>query len=68
MRRNRHYKGKTADGKKTKKIIVGASAVPHAEILEAAKPLLAKKGIDLEVKVFQDYVFTKRCIKGKKRN
>ena len=33
-----------------KKLVVGASNVPHAEILEKAKPLLEKKGIELEVK------------------
>ena len=29
----------------TKTLKVGATAVPHAEILEAAKPLLEKEGI-----------------------
>jgi ABC-type metal ion transport system, periplasmic component/surface antigen len=38
------------------KLVVGATAKPHAEILEVVKPLLAKEGIDLEVKVFTDYV------------
>ena len=38
------------------KIVVGATAVPHAEILEVAKPLLAKENVDLEIKVFTDYV------------
>ena len=38
------------------KLVVGASATPHAEILEAAKPILAEKGIDLEIVVFDDYV------------
>ena len=38
------------------KLVVGASSTPHAEILEAAKPLLADKGIDLEIVVFDDYV------------
>jgi len=37
-------------------LIVGASNVPHAEILEQAKPVLAKQGIDLEIKPFQDYI------------
>lgn len=37
-------------------ITVAATAVPHAEILEAAKPLLAAKGYDLQVTVFDDYV------------
>jgi len=38
------------------KITVAATAVPHAEILEFVKPLLAKQGVTLEVKVFTDYV------------
>lgn len=37
-------------------IKVAATAVPHAEILEAAAPILAKKGWTLEVTVFSDYV------------
>jgi D-methionine transport system substrate-binding protein len=37
-------------------LIVAATAVPHAEILKQAKPLLAKEGVDLQVKVFADYV------------
>jgi len=37
-------------------LTVGASNVPHAEILEQAKPILAKQGIDLEIKPFQDYI------------
>ena len=39
-----------------KKIVVGASPTPHAEILEVAKEILAKKGYDLEIKEFTDYV------------
>ena len=38
-----------------KKIVVGATAVPHAEILEHIKPLLEKQGYELEVKTFDDY-------------
>jgi D-methionine transport system substrate-binding protein len=38
------------------KLKVGASPAPHAEILEAAKPLLAEKGIELEIVEFDDYV------------
>lgn len=40
----------------SKVIKVAASATPHAEILEEAKPLLGKEGYDLEVTVFDDYV------------
>lgn len=38
------------------KIVVGATPVPHAEILEIVKSELAKKGFELEIKVFNDYV------------
>ena len=40
----------------SKVIKVAASATPHAEILEEAKPLLEAEGWDLEVTVFDDYV------------
>jgi D-methionine transport system substrate-binding protein len=48
-----------------KKLVVGASAVPHAEVLEAAKPLLKEKGIDLEIQVFQDYILPNVALKDK---
>ena len=35
---------------------VGATAVPHAEILEQIKPELAKEGVDLQIIEFNDYV------------
>lgn len=38
------------------KIVVGASPTPHAEILEQIKPMLAKQGVDLEIRVFTDYI------------
>ena len=37
-------------------ISVAATAVPHAEILEFVKPALAKQGVELQIKVFTDYV------------
>jgi len=37
-------------------LIVAATAVPHAEILKEVKPILAKEGVDLQIKVFADYV------------
>ncbi len=39
----------------TKVLKVGATTVPHAEILEEAKPLLKEKGIDLQIEEFSDY-------------
>src|SRR5690625_1572873 len=37
-------------------LVVGASNVPHAEILEEAAPLLEEQGIELVIETFQDYV------------
>lgn len=37
-------------------LTVGATAVPHAEILEFVKPIVAKEGLDLKIKVFSDYI------------
>ena len=43
-------------------ITVAASPTPHAEILEAAKPILAEQGWDLEIKVFDDYVLPNQVV------
>ena len=45
-----------AENEKETVLKVGATPIPHAEILEVVKPLLEKKGIKLEVIVFNDYV------------
>jgi D-methionine transport system substrate-binding protein len=37
-------------------LVVGATPVPHAEILEFVKPILEKQGVTLNIKVFTDYV------------
>ena len=41
-----------------KKVVlkVGATPVPHAEILNLIKPQLAKEGVDLQIIEFSDYV------------
>ncbi len=46
---------KTGDANKPVTIKVGATPVPHAEILEHIKPELAKQGINLEIVKFTDY-------------
>ena len=38
------------------KIKIGATPSPHAEILEAAKDALKKKGVDIEIVTYNDYV------------
>ncbi|MBC8569758.1 MetQ/NlpA family ABC transporter substrate-binding protein [Zongyangia hominis] len=43
-------------GESLKVLKVGANPSPHAEILENIKPLLAEKGIDLQIVEFTDYV------------
>ena len=45
------------------KLVVGATAKPHAEILEVVKPMLAKDNIDLEIKVFTDYALLNPALK-----
>ncbi|MGX7329028.1 MetQ/NlpA family ABC transporter substrate-binding protein [Enterococcus bulliens] len=45
-----------------KTLIVGASATPHAEILEQAKPILKKEGIDLQIKIFDDYILPNKAL------
>ena len=52
-------------GKSEDKLVVGASNVPHAVILEKAKPLLEKKGVKLEIKKFQDYVLPNKSLANK---
>lgn len=37
-------------------IKIGASNVPHAEILEFAEPLLEKEGVKLDITTYNDYV------------
>lgn len=45
-----------AGAEEDKTITVAASPTPHAEILEAAKPLLEEQGWTLEVEEFDDYI------------
>lgn len=57
--------GKNSSSEDNKKIVVGASNVPHSKILEVAKPLLKEKGYDLEIKVFQDYILPNMALANK---
>lgn len=43
-------------GKTLEPLKVGATPTPHAEILTAAKELLAEKGYDLQITEFTDYI------------
>lgn len=54
----------TASADTQKTITVAASATPHAEILEAAKAILAEQGWDLQVTVFDDYVLPNEVVES----
>ena len=43
---------------------MAASATPHAEILEQAKPLLEEKGYELEVEIFDDYILPNEVVEA----
>lgn len=43
-------------GQKSKKLVVGATPSPHAEILKVVQEDLKAQGIELEIKEFTDYV------------
>lgn len=47
--------GENAENEETT-LTVGASNVPHAEILEFVQPTLAEEGINLEIEAYNDYV------------
>lgn len=47
--------GQSSDDK-TETLVIGATPVPHVEILEVVKPLLAKEGVSLDIRPFTDYV------------
>ncbi|MGM9925057.1 MAG: MetQ/NlpA family ABC transporter substrate-binding protein [Bacillus sp. (in: firmicutes)] len=46
----------------TKKLTVGASNVPHAEILKQAEPILEEKGIELKIVTYNDYVMPNKAL------
>ncbi|MDR1285299.1 MAG: MetQ/NlpA family ABC transporter substrate-binding protein [Campylobacteraceae bacterium] len=46
----------------SKTVTVGATPIPHAEILEFAKPLLEKEGYTLNIQVFNDYVIPNMAV------
>src|SRR5690625_4106963 len=48
--------GTTGGEEASQSLHIGASNVPHAEILEFVKPQLEEEGIELEITTFDDYV------------
>lgn len=54
----------TTEANRKGTITVAASATPHAEILEQAKPILAEQGWELEVTIFDDYVLPNEVVES----
>lgn len=54
-----------SDSKENVTLKVGASNTPHAVILDKAKPILAKEGIDLEIETYTDYVLPNQDLDSK---
>lgn len=54
----------TASTGSLKKLVVGASPAPHAEILNAAKDVLASKGYELEIVEYTDYVLPNNALES----
>lgn len=56
--------GEGDEAAETTELVVGASNVPHAEILEEAKALLEEKGIELKIETFQDYILPNQALES----
>ena len=53
---------KNSDSADDKVITVGASATPHAEILERVKQVLADEGYELKIVTYDDYVLPNQAL------
>ncbi|AWU97479.1 MetQ/NlpA family ABC transporter substrate-binding protein [Azospirillum ramasamyi] len=53
-----------ASGVSAETIKVGVTAGPHAQILEAVKPIAAKDGLDIQILEFTDYVIPNQALAG----
>lgn len=56
--------GNNATGTKTEeeKLIVGATAGPHEQIMEKVKEVAKKDGLDIELKIFSDYILPNKTL------
>ena len=55
----------SAGSSKAEVLKVAANPVPHAEILNQIKPLLAKEGVDLQIIEFTDYIQPNMALSSK---
>ena len=54
-----------ACGEKDDKLVIGATNVPHAQILEKAVPILAEQGIELDIVTFTKYELVNPALESK---
>ena len=62
---NKESTSSQREAAKTEKLIVGATPIPHAELLNLVKDDLKKEGIELEVVEFNDYVQPNKALADK---
>ena len=62
---NKESTSSQSEAAKTEKLIVGATPIPHAELLNLVKDDLKKEGIELEVVEFNDYVQPNKALADK---
>ncbi|MFT8595263.1 MAG: MetQ/NlpA family ABC transporter substrate-binding protein [Lentilactobacillus hilgardii] len=55
----------SSTSKKPTTLKIGASNVPHAQILRHVAPQLKKEGVNLKITVFQDYVMPNKALADK---
>lgn len=52
----------SSGGQKTEKLVIGATPVPHMELLEIVKEDLKAQGVELEIKQFDDYIMPNKLV------
>lgn len=57
--------GSAAESGKTEKLIIGATPVPHQELLELVKEDLKAEGVELEIQQFNDYIQPNKLVGSK---
>ena len=53
-----------ADKGELTKLKVGATANPHADVLNSLKDALAKEGVDLQVEEYTDYIIPNTAVES----
>ena len=49
-------------GEEVVTVKIGATSVPHAEVLSFIKPELEQEGIELDIQEFSCLLYTSRCV------